>query len=418
MMSNDAYGQDSAALPAGVGGFAPAGFGPLVRAFAGLIGHRRGAGGALAVYRHGEPLAHFWIGSAGDTAWTANTGSIVFSATKGVTATVIHRLADRGLIDYQAPIAEYWPRFAAHGKGSITVADVLTHRAGLSSLSAVANSAQESLDHELMEDRLAMAAPDRMLGVPTYHALTYGWLLAGLARGVTGKSMSELIRTEVTDPLGIDGIHLGHPGAGSSTEYARLAGAHLSFAAHPLAAAFLGKVGFRLPGPLGAAARCLFVPGLDGILDGDHPPILSTEMPAGNGVATAPGLAKMYAALADGVTVDGSPFLQPSTHAAIRKIQTYRLDHALFYLPMMWHLGYHSMPAVGARNGFGHIGLGGSFGWVDPQSGLSVAYVHNRLDQILLPYDQVAMGWLLPLVLSGVRAAGREAGHREDRAAA
>ncbi|MGY0497825.1 serine hydrolase domain-containing protein [Nocardia sp. FBN12] len=416
-MSNDAYGQESTALPAGVGGYAPAGFGPLVRAFATLIGHRRDAGGALAVYRHGEPLAHFWAGSAGDRPWTADTGAIVFSATKGVTATVIHRLADRGLIDYQAPIAEYWPRFAAHGKGSITVADVLTHRAGLSSLSMVAGTAAEALDHELMEDRLALATPDRMLGTPTYHALTYGWLLAGLARGVTGRSMSELIRSEVTDPLGIDGIHLGRPAADSSTEYARLVGAHMSFAAHPLAAGFLAKVGFRLPGPLGAAARCLFVPGLDGILDGDDPTILNTEMPAGNGVATAAGLARMYAALADGVSVDGTPYLRPSTHTAIRRVQTYRLDHALFYLPMMWHLGYHSLPVPGARHGFGHIGLGGSFGWVDPQSGLSVAYVHNRLDQILLPYDQLAMGWLLPLVVSSVRAS-RASGHREDRAAA
>ncbi|WP_410876534.1 serine hydrolase domain-containing protein [Nocardia sp. A7] len=416
-MSNDAYGQDSAALPAGVGGYAPAGFGPLVRAFATLIGHRHDAGGALAVYRHGEPLAHFWIGSAGDRPWTADTGAIVFSATKGVTATVIHRLADRGVIDYQAPVAEYWPRFAAHGKGAITVADVLTHRAGLSSLSAVANTAGEALDHELMEDRLALATPDRMLGTPTYHALTYGWLLAGIARGATGRNMSELIRSEVTDPLGIDGIHLGRPAADSSTEYAPLAGAHLSFAAHPLAAGFLAKVGFRLPGPLGAAARCLFVPGLDGILDGEDPPILNSEMPAGNGVATAAGLAKMYAALADGVTVDGTPYLSPSAHAAIRRVQTYKLDHALFYLPMMWHLGYHSLPVPGARHGFGHIGLGGSFGWVDPQSGLSVAYVHNRLDQILLPYDQLAMGWLLPLVVSSVRAS-RVSGHREDRAAA
>ncbi|MEU4651161.1 serine hydrolase domain-containing protein [Nocardia fluminea] len=416
-MSNDAYGQDSAALPAGVGGYAPAGFGPLVRAFATLIGRRRDAGGALAIYRHGEPLAHFWTGSAGDRPWNGDTGAIVFSATKGVTATVIHRLADRGLIDYQAPVAEYWPRFAAHGKGAITVADVLTHRSGLSSLSTVATTAAEALDHELMEDRLALAAPDRMLGTPTYHALTYGWLLAGLARGVTGRSMSELIRSEVTDPLGIDGIHLGRPAADSSTEYARLAGAHMSFAAHPIAAGFLANVGFRLPGPLGAAARCLFVPGLDGILDGDDPTILNTEMPAGNGVATAAGLAKMYAALADGVSVDGTPYLQSSTHSAIRRVQSYRLDHALFYLPMMWHLGYHSLPVPGARHGFGHIGLGGSFGWVDPQSGLSVAYVHNRLDQILLPYDQLAMGWLLPLVVSSVRAS-RTSGHREDRAAA
>ncbi|MEU3015641.1 serine hydrolase domain-containing protein [Nocardia asteroides] len=416
-MSNDAYGQDSAALPAGVGGFAPAGFGPLVRAFAALIGHRRAAGGALAIYRHGEPVAHLWTGTAGDRPWTADTAPIVFSATKGVTATVIHRLADRGLLDYRAPVAEYWPRFAANGKGAITVADVLTHRAGLSSLCAVATSAAESLDHELMEDRLALATPDRLRGVPTYHALTYGWLLAGLARAVTGRSMGELIRTEVTDPLGLDGIHLGRPRAGSSTEYAPLAGTHLSVAGHPIAAGVLDRVGKLVPGPLGAASRCLFVRGLNGILDGDEPTILDTEMPAGNGVCTATGLARMYAALADGTTIDGRPYLRPQTHTRIRRVQTYHLDHALFYLPMMWHLGYHSMPMPGARNAFGHIGLGGSFGWVDPQSGLSVGFVHNRLDQGLLAYDQVAMGWLLPLVMAGARA-GRDRGPRLDRAAA
>ncbi|MEV6365223.1 serine hydrolase domain-containing protein [Nocardia asteroides] len=416
-MSNDAYGQDSAALPAGVGGFAPAGFGPLVRAFAALIGHRRAAGGALAIYRHGEPLAHLWTGKAGDRPWTADSAPIVFSATKGITATVVHRLADRGLLDYRAPVAEYWPRFAANGKGAITVADVLTHRAGLSTLSSVAATAAESLDHELMEDRLALATPDRLLGTPTYHALTYGWLLAGLARAVTGQSMRDLIRIEVTDPLGIDGLHLGRPAAGTTTEYAPLVGAHLSMTSHPIAALVLNRIGYRVPGPLGAAARCLYVTGIDGILDGEDPTILNTEMPAGNGVCTAPALAKMYGALADGHTVDGRPFLQPGTHAAIRRVQTYHLDHALFYLPMMWHLGYHSMPMPGARNAFGHIGLGGSFGWVDPQSGLSVGFVHNRLDQGLLPYDQIAMGWLLPLVMAGARAT-RDRGPRLDRAAA
>ncbi|MFF0542375.1 serine hydrolase domain-containing protein [Nocardia thailandica] len=407
-MSNDAYGQAGTALPPGMGGFAPAGFGPLVRAFATLVGRRRDAGGAIAIYRHGQPLAHLWTGTVGGTPWDADTGTVVFSATKGVTATVVHRLADRGLLDYRAPVAEYWPRFAAHGKGSITVADVLTHRAGLSALHTVAHTFDEVLDHELMEDRLALAKPDRLRGVPTYHALTYGWLLSGLARAVTGQSMAELIRSEVTEPLGIDGIHLGAPATGASTRFVPLAGSHLSLVANPLASGFLARVGYHLPGPLGAAARCLFVPGMHGIVDGDEPPILRTEMPAGNGVCTAEGLARMYAVLSgDGTTPDGQTYLRPHTMSALRRVQTYRLDHALFYLPMMWHLGYHSLPLVGARRGFGHIGLGGSFGWADPQSGLAVGFVHNRFDQGLLAYDQVALGWLLPLVLAGVRATPR-----------
>src|SRR5690242_20926870 len=142
---------------------------------------RRFGGGALAVYLDGQPVVDVWTGwsdRSGRHPWTADTAPMVFSATKGIASTVIHRLADRGLIDYSAPVAEYWPEFGAAGKSRITVAQLLTHRAGLSSLPPVAGGLDEVLDHELMEHRLAAAAPDRLLGVPAYHALTYGWLLA------------------------------------------------------------------------------------------------------------------------------------------------------------------------------------------------------------------------------------------------
>jgi CubicO group peptidase (beta-lactamase class C family) len=229
-MSNEASSGDfdlSTDLPVGVGGSAAAEFGPLVRAFARTFGHRRGAGAGLAVHLHGEPLVEIWTGSAGGSPWTADTGSVIFSATKGVTATVIHRLADRGLLDYAAPVAEYWPEFGANGKDRITVRQVMTHSAGLSSLSPIASGLDEVLDHRLMEERLAAAKPDRLLGIPAYHALTYGWLLAGLARAITGQGMAELFRSEVAEPLGIDGIHLGRPPGAARTIYAELAGTQL-----------------------------------------------------------------------------------------------------------------------------------------------------------------------------------------------
>ena len=145
---------------------------------------------------------------------------MVFSATKGVASTVIHRLADRGLLSYDEPVAEYWPEFAANGKDEITVRDVLRHRAGLSHLKGV--SKEELLDHLLMEERLAAAPVDHLRGRPAYHALTYGWLLSGLTRAVTGKGMRELIREEVARPLNTDGLHLGRPPAGSPTKVAQI----------------------------------------------------------------------------------------------------------------------------------------------------------------------------------------------------
>jgi CubicO group peptidase (beta-lactamase class C family) len=404
-------------LPDDVRGYATAGFAPLVRAFATFVGGRPGAGGALTVMRHGEPLVDIWTGQATSTTeWSRDTGVIVFSATKGIAATVIHRLADRGLLDYDAPVAEYWPEFGVAGKERITVRRLLTHRAGLAALPTIAAGVDDVLDHELMEQRLAAAAPDRLLGVPAYHALTFGWLVAGLARAITGRPMAELFRTEVAEPLGVEGIHLGRPPQGSSTTVAALHGSRLAAVRAPLGAMFFGHA-YGIPGTLGAATRSLFLPGVETILEGEDPPILDTEMGAGNGVCTANALATLYSALGDGM-IGGRRYLSARTVRALRQVETYRLDHTLFYFPMMWHLGYHSMPTTGSRTGFGHIGLGGSFGWTDPRQGLSVAFVHNRLDMSRFAWDQIASSWILPLVVRGAHAVPRVQEADESRGAA
>lgn len=406
-MSNDAFASGPAALPAGVGGRAAPEFAALVRAFAAFVGDRPEAGGGLTVMRHGEPLVDVWTGQASSTAaWTHDTGAIVFSATKGIVATVIHRLADRGLIDYDAPVAAYWPEFGAAGKERITVRQLLTHRAGLSALPTIAAGVDDVLDHELMEQRLAAAEPDRLLGVPAYHALTFGWLLAGLARAITGCGMAELFRTEVAEPLGVDGIHLGRPPAGSPTTVAALCGSRLSIVRAPVGAMFLGHA-YGIPGTVGTAIRALFLPGVETILEGEHPPILDTELGAGNGICTASALAALYDALACGGMVAGRRYLSARTVRALGHVETYRLDHTLFYLPMMWHLGYHSLLTTGSRTGFGHIGLGGSFGWADPRLGLSIGFVHNRLDTNKFAWDQIASTWILPLAVRGANATTR-----------
>ena len=165
-------------LPHGVQGVADLNFACAVRGFAGLFPHPRLGGGALAVYLDGQPVVYVWTGWSdrrGSRHWSADTAPMVFSATKGVASTVIHRLADRGLIDYDAPVAEYWPEFGANGKAAITVRDVMRHRAGLSHLRGVRK--RELLDHRHMEERIAAApvghrdhraaAPEQFLGQGT-----------------------------------------------------------------------------------------------------------------------------------------------------------------------------------------------------------------------------------------------------------
>lgn len=333
------------------------------------------------MYLDGQPVVDVWKGWAdrdGQEPWSADSAPMVFSATKGMAATVIHRLADRGLIDYEAPVAQYWPEFAANGKDKLTVRDVMKHTAGLSGLRGA--SLDDLFDHVVMEERLAAAAPGRLLGQSAYHALTFGWLMSGLARAVTGKSMRVLFREELAEPLGTDGFHLGRPPAGSPTKAAQIvmpqdiaANKLLTCAVHKIANQFSG--GFR----------SMYFPGVLATVQGDTP-MLDAEIPAANGVVTARALARMYGAIANGGEIDGTRFLSRELVAGLTGERRLRPDRNLF-VPLAFHLGYHSLPIGNVMPGFGHIGMGGSVGWNDPETGVAFALVHNRLLTPLVATD-------------------------------
>ncbi|MGV0792286.1 esterase/beta-lactamase LipL [Mycolicibacterium sp. XJ1819] len=384
----------SAALPHGIQGAADSNFGCTVGAFKRLFPGRRFGGGALAVYLHGEPVVDIWTGYAdrrGTEYWTADTGAMVFSVTKGLASTVIHRLADRGLITYDAPVAEFWPEFGANGKAHITVRDVMRHRAGLSQLNGVRKA--ELLDHQAMEKRIAAAPVNRVLyGRPAYHALTYGWLMSGLGRAVTGKGMRDLIREELAEPLNTDGLYLGRPPAGAPTRAAQIL-APQGTLANPVFNFVAPRVaGLRFSGAFGS----MYFPGMKSVVQGDTP-FLDSEIPAANGVTTARSLAKMYGAIANGGRIDGEQFLSPERTAELTGKPSLVPDRNIF-VPLSFHLGYHSVPfPPGFLPGFGHAGLAGSVGWADPSSGLSFGFVHNRLLTRMV-LDQVTFAGLGALI--------------------
>jgi CubicO group peptidase (beta-lactamase class C family) len=384
----------SGALPNGIQGAADANFACTLQGFARLFPGRRFGGGALSVYLHGEPVVDVWTGWAdrrGTDFWTADTGAMVFSATKGMASTVIHRLADRGLIDYDSPVATYWPEFGANDKADITVRDVMRHHAGLSHLNGVSKT--DLLDHQAMEARIAAAPPNRALyGKPAYHALTYGWLMSGLARAVTGKGMRDLIREELAEPLNTDGLHLGRPPADAPTKAAQILIPQGTFA-NPVFNFLAPRVAaLTYSGVFGS----VYFPGMKAVVQGDIP-FLDAEIPAANGVTTARGLAKMYGAIANGGRIDGTQFLSKERVTALTGRPNLRLDRNLF-VPLSFHLGYHAVPfPPGFMPGFGHAGLAGSVGWADPASGMSFGFVHNRLLTPML-LDQVAFGGLHALI--------------------
>lgn len=397
-------GVDDSALPRNVHGAADANFTCAVRAFARLFPGRRFGGGALCVYLDGQPVVDVWTGWAdrrGTRPWTADTGAMVFSATKGMASTVIHRLADRGLIDYDAPVAHYWPAFGANGKAAVTVRDLMRHRAGLSQLNGA--SSTDLMDHLAMEDRMAAAAMGWLKGRPAYHALTYGWLMSGLARAVTGRGMRELFRSELAEPLDVDGIHLGRPPAEAPTQPARIIGPQSRFQ-NPVVNLVAPRIAAL---PFSAGLGSMYFPGMKATVQGDIS-LLDAELPAANGVATARALARMYGAIANGGQIDGTRFLSPDLVAKLSGVPSLHPDGGLF-MPMSFHLGYHGLPLGGILPGFGHVGLGGSLGWADPRTGLAFGFVHNRLLTPMVVSDQagfVATGALIRRGVSRARTQG------------
>src|SRR3954453_10051211 len=386
----------------GVSGHTAPGFEPVRRAFARIVGRRSGGGG-LTVRLRGETVVDLMTGYA-DRAhtrpWTPETLAISFSTTKGVASTVIHRLADRGELAYDEPVAKYWPEFAVGGKERVTVRHLLTHRAGLHSVRAVADEAEDLLDHVGLEHKLA----ERRVQAPTersgYHAITYGWLLAGLARRITGCGLADLARIEVTEPLGIDGLHIGVP------DQAR------EFVAEPVGAA-LRQVGSAADSSRGLWGRyrasrttidALHVPGFARLFEGSDPPIWHTEMPAVNGVISSGALADLYAPLANG---GGDGFLSSDTVHALGRVQVRGAD-AVLGIPMRWRLGYHQAFGAGreASKAFGHYGYGGSGGWADPEIGMSVGFVTNRIGSLTTPLGDLNLFRLNRVVRQCYSASG------------
>jgi CubicO group peptidase (beta-lactamase class C family) len=383
-------------LPAHVHGAADPRFSCAVSTFAKLFsGGPRFGGGALSVYVDGEPVVDVWTGWSdrnGEVPWTADTGAMVFSASKGVAATILHRLVDRGLLAYDAPVAEFWPEFGANGKSAITVRDMLAHKSGLSHLGGVGK--EELLDHRRMEERMAAAPVDRNAGRAAYHAFTYGWLTSGLARAITGKGMRELFRSEVANTLNTDGLHLGRPPADAPTKAAQIMFPQTT-RANPLFDRLAPRLAeLSVAGGMGA----MYVPGITSLIQGDTP-FLDSEIPSVNAVVTARGLAKMYGALANDGRIDGTQLLSTELARGLLGKLSLRPDLNLV-VPMSFNLGYHGSPVPGLLRGFGHAGLGGTIGWADPVTKSSFAFVHNRLVTPIL-LDQILF---VPLILPTRRA--------------
>lgn len=360
----------------------------------------------MCVYHAGECVVDLWGGYRdGDgTPWERDTMSVSYSTTKGVTSTVLHLLADRGLVDYDAPVATYWPEFAAEGKQDITVRDVMCHRAGMFNIRDLIDDARRMLEWDYMIEALAKAPAATLPGTASaYQALTYGYLVGEIAQRASGRKLGELVQTEIASPLGLDGLYIGvpeaqlhraarlidFPGRKSSNKANGKANEKANGKANgkPSASrrrreliAKVLQVTLRAVGhpiDLGRAAAALVPRGISSF-DFSSDEVLQASIPAANGMFTARSLARLYAALANGGELDGVRLMSADTIERATRIQVRGFDQITLF-PMRWRLGYHRVGTMRGvpRRAFGHFGYGGSGAWADPVRNMSVAMTLN-----------------------------------------
>jgi CubicO group peptidase (beta-lactamase class C family) len=360
-----------------VHGHCDARFAAVRAAFEANFRERGELGAAVAVTVDGRTVVDLWGGwadAARSRPWERDTLVNVWSTTKGPTALCAHLLADRGLLDLDAPVAAYWPEFAAAGKEQILVRHLLSHRAGLSGLREP-HSFEQLCDWELTTRRLAAMEPWWAPGTRSgYHAFTYGFLVGEVVRRVSGLLPGAFLEREVTGPLGIDfAIGLPRKESGRAAELVR-----------PPVTATSGQA--AVFSQLAPAALAALTNPVVGAPEANTPEWRAAEIPAANGHGTARAVAALYGIFAGRGSYDGHRVLTPQAAERVREGQGRCPD-----LVLGAGLGSETEVALGlwlsGPNGsygpnpraFGHDGFGGSCGLADPEAGVSLGYVMNRM---------------------------------------
>lgn len=364
-----------------VNGLVAPGFEEVRTEFERNFAERGEIGAAVAAYWRGEKVVDLWGGRrapTGDEPWNRDTMVVVMSTTKGLAAMTLAVANARGWLDYDAPVARYWPEFAQNGKASVTVRQLLGHEAGLILL-------DEKLTVEKMRDLDAVARllerqkpawpPGTRHG---YHTMTLGLYMQELIRRAdpAHRTLGRIFHDEIAVPLELE-FHIGLPPEIPDERLAvvkPLSRTRALGALRTTPPAILMKI--VLPGSL--LRRTMLVADLDM----NDRRSLEIELPAGNGVGTARAIARAYSAFAEGGAEIG---ITPETFARVTAPpEVARPRDEVLGLPSYFSLGFlRPGPEVAfgsSQRAFGAPGAGGSFAFADPDVRLGYAYVMNKLD--------------------------------------
>jgi CubicO group peptidase (beta-lactamase class C family) len=338
-------------------------------------------GAAVAAYWCGEKVVDLWGGRrtpSGAEPWNEDTMVLVNSTTKGLAAMTIAVANARGWIDYDAPVAEYWPEFAHNGKAAITVRQVLSHEAGLVWIDEPLRF-EDLRDLDSVARALAKQKPAWEPGTRHgYHAMTIGLYMQELIRHVdpAHRTLGRFFHQEIAEPLGIE-FYIGLPPEIPDERLARLRTFTAMRAIGALRYTPPGYV-LRVAWPWSLVRKSM----LFAEVDPNDRAWLEVEVPAGNGVGTARGIARAYSAFAEGGTELGITAETLASLMAPHDVERERDE--VMGTPSWLSLGFLKpgprLVFGTSQSAFGTPGAGGSFGFADPDSRLGFAYVMNNMD--------------------------------------
>jgi CubicO group peptidase (beta-lactamase class C family) len=370
-----------------MGGDVDEGYGKVADVFRRNLSSGQEVGAAFAVYRDGRKVVDLWGGFRNGIThapWEQDTLVNVFSTTKGVASLAVAVAASRGLISYDAKVADYWPEFAQGGKDAITVRQLLSHQAGLSAIKPPL-TLQDLADSMSMSAKLAAQVPAWTPGTRHgYHVVTLGWYEAELIRRTDpmGRTLGRFFADEIATPLGLD-FYIGLP---TSVNRDRVAHVHAWSRAELLLHLNSMPPRFVLAvlNPFSLAARSsMLAKGITGLGHFNREELRVVEIPGGNGTGTARSIAKLYGTAATGGSEIG---LTPSTFGALKDPAippTNGLRDKVLHVESLFSLGFLKPIPIctfgSSGNAFGTPGTGGSFGFADPDTGIGYGYVMNRL---------------------------------------
>lgn len=373
-------------MPLELDGEVQDGFGPVADAFAANFEAHGELGAAVVVYADGRKVVDLWAGTADQRTgrpWLFDTPAIVFSVTKGVLAICAYRLVGQGLLDLEAPVARYWPDFAAHGKADITVRMLLSHRAGMPALDpALSYSEAISWDPVIwaIEEQEPLWKPGT---AHSYHTITYGWLIGEVIRRITGQSPGAFLRAELSNPLELD-LWIGAPE--SVIERAAWLEPPMPDT-DPVLAAVIAEWSANEPVAERAATMggAFGFPLADGQVTFNDPEIQRAEIPGANGMGTADSLARLYAACVSDIY--GRRIMTPEQIDDALVVRS--IGQQVFGPPdrgERWGTGFAldsppARPLLGPRS-FGHGGAGGELAFADDAFGVGFGYINNRMGGI------------------------------------